>query len=148
MDVTWHLGPRGSATRAHAAPTRRIIHLYFIDILYNMGFQPSVDRKGIQPIRSSGLINSTFFTNLFRVGLKSHTILLIAGHVTQGEALDRRRIGNPHVDRVNTRPPINQSCTCLKGVIITAQILCDVAASHTSIVWTRGPPDWIKHVPY
>ena len=23
MDATWHSGPRGSATRAHAAPTRR-----------------------------------------------------------------------------------------------------------------------------
>ena len=51
MDATWHLGPRGSATRAHAALARRSIHLYFIYILYNMGFQPSVDRKGIQPIR-------------------------------------------------------------------------------------------------
>ena len=78
MDATWHLGPHGSATRAHAAPKRRIIHLYLIYILYNMGFQPFVDRKGIQPIRPSGLINSTFFTNLFRVGLKSHTVLLIA----------------------------------------------------------------------
>ena len=110
-----------------------------------MGFQPSVDWEGIQPIRSSGLINPTFFTNLFRVGLKSHTVLLIAGHVAQGEALDRRRIENPRVDRVNNGPPINQSCTCLKGVIITAQILCDVAASHMSIMWMREPPDWIKH---
>ena len=110
MDATWHLGPRGSATRAHAAPMQRIIHLYFIYIQYNMGFQPSVDWKGIQPIRSSGVINPTFFTNLFRVGLKSHTILLIAGRVAKREALDR----------VNAGPPINQSCTCLKGIIITA----------------------------
>ena len=133
---------------APRGPTRRFIDLYSIYTLYNMGFQPSVDHKGIQPIRSSGLINPTFFTNLFRVGLKSHTVLLVAGHVTQGEALDRRRIGNPRVDRVNAGPPINQSCTCLKGVIITTQILCDAAASHTSIAWTHGPPDWIKHVPY
>ena len=56
-----------------------------------MGFQPSVDQKGIQPIRSSGVINPNFFTNLFRVGLKSYTVLLIAGHMAQGEALDRRR---------------------------------------------------------
>ena len=70
-----------------------------------MGFQPSVARKGIQPIRSSGLINPTFFINLFRVGLKSHTILLVAGHVAQGEALDRRSSGNPRVDHVNAGPP-------------------------------------------
>ena len=27
VDATWHSGPRGSATWAHAAPTRRI-HIY------------------------------------------------------------------------------------------------------------------------
>ena len=85
-----------------------------------MGIQPSVDWKGIQLRRSLGLINPTFFNNLFRVGLKSHTVLLIARHMAQEEALDRRRIGNPRVDRVNAGPPINQSCMCLKAVIITA----------------------------
>ena len=110
-------------------PTRRIIHLYFIYILYNMGFQPSVDRKGIQPIRSSGVINPTFFFNLFRVGLKSHTVLLIAGHVAQGEALDRDR----SVPIEWTRGPrITDQARALLNRVITATIECDVAASHTS----------------
>ena len=56
-------------------------YLYFIYILYSMGIQPSVYRKGIQPINSSALINPTCFFNVFRVGLKSHIVLLIAGHV-------------------------------------------------------------------
>ena len=35
VDATWHSGPRGSATRAHAAPTRQgdvgeYLHIYFI----------------------------------------------------------------------------------------------------------------------
>ena len=28
VDATWHSGPRGSATRAHAAPTRRCDTLF------------------------------------------------------------------------------------------------------------------------
>ena len=30
VDATWHLGPRGIATRAHAAPTQRgcDVHIY------------------------------------------------------------------------------------------------------------------------
>ena len=97
--ATWqhHAGPRG----VH-------IFIFILHILYSRGIQPSVDWKGIQPISSSGLINPTCFFNLFRVGLKSHRVLLIAGHVAQGEALDRRCIGNPRVHRVNAGPPINQ----------------------------------------
>ena len=35
VDVTWHFGPRGSTTRANAAPTRQgdmceYFHIYFI----------------------------------------------------------------------------------------------------------------------
>ena len=32
VDATWHSGPRGSATRAHAAPTRRYIYIFTIII--------------------------------------------------------------------------------------------------------------------
>ena len=41
-----------------------------------MGFQPSVDRKGIQPIKPSGPINPTGFTNIFRVGLSPTQLYL------------------------------------------------------------------------
>ena len=41
-----------------------------------MGLQPSVDRKGIQPIKPSGLINPTGFTNIFRVGLSPTQLYL------------------------------------------------------------------------
>ena len=74
-------------TQGHVAlprgPTRRLrgVHIYFIYILYIMGIHPSVYRKGIQPIRSSSLINPTFFFNLFRVGLKSHTVYFNAADV-------------------------------------------------------------------
>ena len=79
------------------------------------------------------------------MGLKSHTFVLIAGHMAQGEALDRQRIGNPRVDRVNAGPPINQSCTCLKGAIITAQILGDVADRRASITRSAENPR-VDHV--
>ena len=71
MDATWHSGPRGSATRAHAAPTRRI-HIFIIYIVCIMDIQPSVYRKGIQPSKPSRLINASIPFNFFRVGLKSH----------------------------------------------------------------------------
>ena len=35
MDATWHSGPRGSATQAHAAPTRGIDIFSIIYIVYN-----------------------------------------------------------------------------------------------------------------
>ena len=72
-------------THGHVAVPRgayaAYIFISFSYILYIMGIQPSVYRKGIQPIRSSGLINPTFFLNLFRVGLKSHTVYLNASDV-------------------------------------------------------------------
>ena len=80
---------------APRGPTRRLRGVYiFINILhiiYTRGFQLSVDRKGIQTLNPSGLKNRTGFTNFSRVGLRSHTVLLIAGHVAQGERLDRDR---------------------------------------------------------
>ena len=35
VDAMWHSGPRGSATRAHAAPTRRIVYIMFAYFIYN-----------------------------------------------------------------------------------------------------------------
>ena len=68
-----------------------------------MGFQPSVDRKGIQPIRSSGLINLTFFTNLFRVGQSPTQLFLFqATWLTEEHWIKiamkiARRYGEPEV---------------------------------------------------
>ena len=52
VDATWHSGPRGSATRAHVAPTQ-LIRIFIIYIVFIMGIQPSVYRKGIQPLKMS-----------------------------------------------------------------------------------------------
>ena len=78
MAATWHLGPRGSTTRAHAAPTRRDIyfHIYFIYYIVHK-VQPSVYRKGIQPSESAFLLNPIVSSNFLRVGLKSHTVFKI-----------------------------------------------------------------------
>ena len=57
-------GPRG----AYAARVYIYI-VYLFHIVSIMGIQPSVVRKGIQPIKPSGLINPTGFTNIFSVGL-------------------------------------------------------------------------------
>ena len=62
--------PRGPI-RAHAGP--RSVYITYIIYLFHivsiMGFQPSVDRKGIQPINPSGVINSTGLLIFFCVGL-------------------------------------------------------------------------------
>ena len=69
VDVTWHSGPRGSATRAHAA-YNYILYSY---ITYSiMGFQPSVDRKGIQPIRSFGSYKPDDFLSFIPCGTNPH----------------------------------------------------------------------------
>ena len=75
MGATWHARPRGRATRARAAPTWRIVHIYLFILYIIRGFYPPVYREGIRPLNPSGLINPTEFSNLFRVGLKSHTVL-------------------------------------------------------------------------
>ena len=53
VDATWHSGPRGSATRAHAAPTQQmtcaIIYIIFIYYIVHKA-QPSVYRKGIRTL--------------------------------------------------------------------------------------------------
>ena len=112
--------PRGPCG-AYAAYA--FIYLYYIVYIYiyNGYSEPSVDRKGIQPIGSSGVINPTFFTNLFHVGLKSHTFVLSAGHVERYEASDWRRIGNPRVDRVDAWTT-DRVDTCLLKRVITATI--------------------------
>ena len=56
-----HAGPHG----IYAAYT----YTYIFNIVYIMGIQPSIYRKGFQPTNPSGLINPTGFTNFFRVGL-------------------------------------------------------------------------------
>ena len=85
VDATWHSRPHGSATRPHAAYA--FIYLCYIVYIFNGYSQPSVDRKGIRPIRSPGLINPTIPLLLFRVGL-IHTAFIAAGNVGKAEASD------------------------------------------------------------
>ena len=70
----WHARPRGRATRACAAPTWCIVHIYLFILYIIRGFQPPVYREGIRPLNPSGVINPTDSTNFFRVGLESHTL--------------------------------------------------------------------------
>ena len=44
MDATWHARPRGSATWAHAAPTRRDVHYLYL-LIYDIIYKSSVYRK-------------------------------------------------------------------------------------------------------
>ena len=91
MDATWHSGPRGSATRAHSAPKRRI-YTYIFYIFYIVGvFSLPYIKRVFKPPNPSGLINPTGFTNLFCVRLKSHTVISISGYVAGGGALDQNR---------------------------------------------------------
>ena len=63
------------------------------------------------------------------MGLKSHTVLLIAGHVAQGEALDRDQSAPIEW---TCGPRITDQARALLNRALTATIECDVAASHTS----------------
>ena len=98
--------PRGPAQRLRGAYYIPIVYLYYI-LYIQRGFQPSVARKGIHPLGSSGIINPTVITNFFRVGLKSHTVVLKL-QATWSE--ERRRIDgaseDPRVDRVDADHPI------------------------------------------
>ena len=75
MGATWHSGPRGSATRGPRG-AYTALHIYLLLRYSKMGFQPSIVWKGIQPIRSSGVINPTIPFLLFRVGL-IHTAFIM-----------------------------------------------------------------------
>ena len=56
-----------------SAPTR-LTRKFIIYIVYIMGIQPSIYRKGIQPLKMSPFINPFSLYNFFHVGLKSHTV--------------------------------------------------------------------------
>ena len=70
--------PRGP-TWAHAAP-RMYIFIFYIFYIVRVFSLPYIIRV-FKPSNAFGLINPTGFFNLFRVGLKSHTVYLIAGDV-------------------------------------------------------------------
>ena len=71
------------------------------------------------------------------MGLKSHTFVLIAGHVASFRALDRDR----SVPIEWTRGPrIKIKTTCLLKQVITATISGDVADGGASIVRSAGDP--------
>ena len=69
--VTWHARPRGRATRTRAACLRgAFLYLYYYYYIYNKrGLQPSLDGKGLNPLKPSGLLNPTVSYNILRVGL-------------------------------------------------------------------------------
>ena len=100
MDATWqhHAGPRGV-----------YIFINIIHIICSRGFQLSVDRKGIQSLNPSRLINPTGFNNFSRVGL-IHTVSLNAGDVASFRALDRDRSAPIEWTR---GPRIKIKTTCL-----------------------------------
>ena len=126
--------PRGPAQRLRGAFYIYIVYLY---IIYNRGFQLFIDRKGIQPLNPSGIINSTDLTNFFRVGLKSHTVFYNAGDVARRGSMDHDRrtpIGW-------TRGPPNVITHVSFKESYNGRIERDVAASHASIAWTRGAPE-------
>ena len=99
MDATWHLWPRGSATRAHAAYT----YIYNLYSLYNGYSAFRISEGYSNPLKPSRLINALVSFNFLRVGLKSHTVFKYAGDVDLRRASDRARRGRWRVHRVRSR---------------------------------------------
>ena len=131
-------------TQGHvAAPCRpmrclRGVHIFIsiLHIVYRKGIQPSIYRKGIQPFKPSRIIYRLIFLNLLRVGLKP----FISGKIDRGiEARDASR-----VDTVNQKSTTTSITHVSYRRNYNSKILCDVAASHTSIAWTRRPPEIIN----
>ena len=77
LRATWQrqAGPRG----AYAAYI--YIYIFYIFYIVRVFSLPYIERV-FKPSNLSGLINPTGFTNLFRVGLKSHTVYLHAGDMS------------------------------------------------------------------
>ena len=68
MDATWHARPRGSATRAHAAPKRLIfVSIFYIFYIVSSAFRRS--EGNINPFESLRLLNSIDRFNFSPVGL-------------------------------------------------------------------------------
>ena len=66
-------------TQGHVAAPRGVF-IYLFNIFYIVGvFSLPYIGRVFKPTNPSGLINPTSFFNLFRVGLKSHTVHLNAG---------------------------------------------------------------------
>ena len=89
--------PRGPTRHLRGAYT---LYSYTIHII-KRGIPPSVTRKGIRTFSSVGPYKPDGFINLFRVGLKSHTIIFISGDVADGGASIGRSARDPRVDRVD-----------------------------------------------
>ena len=89
MDATWHARPCGSATRAHAAPTRRCDTLFiftYILVIVHIVFRLS--EENYEPSKPSHNINPIPYFNFLRVGLSSTEFIVDAGDVAKSEALD------------------------------------------------------------
>ena len=99
-------------------PTRRlrgnVTHIYiYLSIGYNIYVVFRLSEEIINRLKPSHIIYRFISLNFFHVGL-SPTQFLSAGHVVKGEASDRRRMANPHVDRVDSRSTGDHQCTCFK----------------------------------
>ena len=124
--------PHGPAQRLHGA-----LYILYSYITYSiMGFQPSVDRKGIQPIRLLGVINRTISFLLFRVGL-IHTAFTM--QVTWRDGSNGRSI-----DAHWSHAPWTTDGS-IKHVLFktnyNGEIICNVAASYAPIEWRHGAPE-------
>ena len=69
VDAMWHARPRGSATRAHATPTRPNIHIYILYSLQYIAF--CLSEANYYPLEFSLLLNPSDSFNFYRVGLSS-----------------------------------------------------------------------------
>ena len=114
MDVTWHSGPRGSTTRAHPVPTRRcdicIIYIYMGYSTYSL----LIIGRGLLTLLYVAYYIRIHFPYFICVGLRP-TQFFCAGHVAKREVSDRRRIGNPRVDRVDSRSTGSHQRTCFNS---------------------------------
>ena len=127
--------PRGAYTGPRGAYVATV-YIYILFILYSRGIQPSVYRKGIHPLKPSLFIYLLISLTLLRVGLNP----LISGKTNRWiEARDASCVDS--VDAKTTAASITHVSYRRN---YNGQILGDVAASHTSIAWTHGPPNRIN----
>ena len=146
---TWHAGPRGRATRTHAARLRGavffyIYYIYYLYIIKRLFVLPYMGR--VIPLETVGSYKPDGFRNNLRVGLIS-TLFLPFSDVARGGASDRRRASISRVDRVSVVHDQRSRPRVLNPRIITVMIYATWRHHARQSGGHAAHGSRIKHVP-
>ena len=115
MDATWHSGPRGSATRAHAVPTWLLrIFIIYLHSIYN-GYSAFRISEGFSNSLFVGSYKPDDLLYSFLCGTNTRDVL-DAGDAANRGASDRTKRERSGVDRMRSRTTDRDQRTCFNSV--------------------------------